>query len=956
LKDDKPGTPTKNEIVARTLPWAVAGGALLFYLLTISPGLSLINLRAVARVADWVWHPDPGRPLAWLVFMPFRVLPETWQPLGLNLVTTVVAVLVLAQLARSVAILRLDMVATDPMRQKVSETAVFAGPNGWLPPVLAVLALGLQTEFWKHATSASGEMLSVLCFAFAFRGILEYRRAREEKWLYRAALVFAAGMTDNWWLLGYLPVFVAGVIWTKGFSPFLEGRFLVRMLAWAVAGLSLYLIVPTVLVLTGPEQWDFWGALKSYLGVQKSGLTMLRTHVFRLLALVGLLPFLLLAVRWRSHSVQLADDTRHGVFVTKLSGHFIHLSFLITALWLALSPVLTPYQLELSPPLLVYSYPWALVAGYGVAYLLVFGLARGNRSPVRWPAVTAKVLLGVVPALLLWQNWSDLRLTNGGALRELARQLYADLPTEPTTVLSDDPRLLLLVRSELARHDGAKKPLLVDTRFLPLPDYHRRLSRDHVGRWPELPPPGTNLLSAAGMSHIIRQMATQERLVYLHPSSGLFFEPYEVVPHGWAQTLRARGSESAGASEAAAPATALWEERWQDSLGRLADQITAARQRQTRLGRPPFKSLKLTGRSQETAVYLGRSYTKALNHWGVQLARAGDRTMAATWYERALAFDADNLAARINSEYVAQWHRGETNRLSLTSIQEDFPGLQTQFNTWAEVVSRNGPVDEPTTLLHVGLMYLKTGYPQQARQQFARSVELEPNWISSRLGLAKCLNLTGDYAQAEALTAGLSQAPELQELRGPALAQFLQVRTTALWRLGQTNAANRFIAEFAGAQQQSDEVVLMAAELCLSAGAPNAELKWRELLVQRDPKRPEWLVKKGQAELRNKQPEAAIKTLTAALTLAADQSDAQLFRGIAALQTGQLEQARRDFQELVHHPEHASDALFGLGSVAWHQADTNGVMHYYQTFLSNSPAANPQTILATQRLKAWQNE
>jgi tetratricopeptide (TPR) repeat protein len=956
LKANKPGAPAKNQFVARTLPWAVAGGALLFYLLTISAGLSLPNLRTVARVADWVWHPDPGRPLAWLVFMPLRGLPETWQPLGLNLVTVVVAALVLAQLARSVAILRLDVISTDPMRKKISETAVWAGPSAWLPPVLAVLVLGLQTEFWKHATSATGEMLSVLCFAFAWRGIFEFRWGREEKWLYRAALAFAVGMTDNWWLLGYLPVFVAGVIWAKGFSPFLEVRFLIRMTTWAAAGLSLYLIVPTLLVLTAPEQWDFLGALKSYLGVQKSGLVMLRTHVFRLLALVGLLPFLLLAVRWRSHSVQLADDTRHGVFVTKLSGHVIHLSFLITALWLSLSPVLTPYQLELSPPLLVYAYPWALVAGYGVAYVLVFGLARGNRSPARWPAVTAKFLLGAVPALLLWQNWSDLRLTNGGALRELARQLYADLPAEPTTVLSDDPRLLLVLRSELARHDGAKKPLLVDTRFLPLPEYHRRLHRDYGGRWPELPPPGTNLLSAAGMTYTIGKMAARERVVYLHPSSGLFFEPFEVGSQGWVHTLRARGPKPDGDSNAVAPLTAPWDKRWNDSLASLAEQIAAVRQRQARVSRPPFKALKLAGRHHETADYLNQAYSKALNHWGVQLARAGDRAAAATWYERALAFNPENLAARINGEYLARWQRGETNRLTLNSIQEDFPELQSRFKSWAEVVSRYGPVDEPTTLMYVGLLYLKTGYPQQARRQFTRSVELAPNWISSRLGLARCLNLTGDYAQSEALTAAICQSPELQELRGPALAQLLQIRTIALWRLGQTNAANQFIAEFAGTHQQAEEVVIVAADLCLAAGERAAELKWRELLVQRDPKRPEWLVQQGQAELRNNQPEPAIKTFNAALALASDQPEARLFRGIAALQAGQLEVARQDFQDLVDHPEHAQNALFGLGSVAWHTADTNGMIHYYKSFLSNSPAANPQTDLAAQRLKAWQDE
>jgi tetratricopeptide (TPR) repeat protein len=948
---------TETNSAARLLPWWwISAGAFLFYALTLNHWISLNSLRTVARVSDWLSHPDPGRPLAWLVFAPLRLLPEAWIPILLNLVTAVAAALVLGQLARSVAILRVDVVPMDAMRKKTSEASNYTGPLAWLPPVIAVVALGLQGGFWEHATSASGEIFSVLCFVFAWRAVLEFRLAREEKWLFRAALVFAVGMADNWWLLGYLPVFIAAVIWAKGFSPFLEVRFLARMLGWALLGMSLYLLVPALLAFgTAESPWDFGAAVKTYLGAQKGGLQTLRAPVFRLLVLTGLLPFLLLAVRWRSHSVQLADDTRHGVFFTKLSGHFIHALFLIVALWLTLQPIITPYQLSLNPPLLVYHYPWALVVGYGTAYLLVFGLRRGNRSPGRWPARTAICLLGVLSSLLVWKNWADLRLTNGSALRELARQLYADLPAGNTTVLSDDPRFLLLARAAQPKSSPAKNPRLVDTRMLPLADYHQRLQREHPGRWPALPPFVTNAVSAAAIVHALSHVATNEPVVYLHPSSGLFFERFEATPRGWAQQLYFRTGEPAQSPDFN-HLNAVWEQRWTNHLARQAEQIAVSRQRQVFWAQPSLKALKLAGRGNETAQFLAVAYAKMLNHFGVERACRGDVEAAARWYERAIAFHPDNIAAQINWEYAQRRQHGDTNRLTLEWIRENLFRPQAGSLNWAELVSHNGPVDEPTTLLHVGRMYLTAGNPHQARERFARSSELAPDWTAPKLAQAQCLNLIGQPAEAAAKTAEIIASGSVDALPGLALAQLLQVRAVALRRLGQTNEAATFIEEFINKHQAAAEVIAAAADLFSTAGQFQAEVQWRSRLVERDPKRIDWLVAKGHAELRADQYGPALKTLDAVLMLDPGNDSARLSRGIAALGDDQVDTAQRDFQTLLQSSEYVASALFGLGGVAWRQRDTNAIIGYYEAFLTNRVAVSQQTALATQRLNEVRNE
>jgi tetratricopeptide (TPR) repeat protein len=144
--------------------------------------------------------------------------------------------------------------------------------------------------------------------------------------------------------------------------------------------------------------------------------------------------------------------------------------------------------------------------------------------------------------------------------------------------------------------------------------------------------------------------------------------------------------------------------------------------------------------------------------------------------------------------------------------------------------------------------------------------------------------------------------------------------------------------------------------LLASGGKFSEELQWREMLTQRDPKRLDWTIKKGHAELRAGQLEAAKATLTQALGQEPKNASARLFRAIASLRSGKLEDARRDYQELLKDPGQMPGALFGLGNIAWRERDTNAMILYYQAFLTNAAAAPPKAALAQQRLKDWQDE
>ena len=140
---------------------------------------------------------------------------------------------------------------TDAQREREhSDFSFLTIRSAWLPPVLAVLVCGLQLTFWEHATNCTGEMLDLLLFAFVIWSLLEYRLDEREWRLYLAALIYGAGMADNWAMVGFLPLFLTAMIWLRGLD-FFNLRFLARMALCGLAGMLFYLLLPLLAVISG---------------------------------------------------------------------------------------------------------------------------------------------------------------------------------------------------------------------------------------------------------------------------------------------------------------------------------------------------------------------------------------------------------------------------------------------------------------------------------------------------------------------------------------------------------------------------------------------------------------------------------------------------------------------------------------------------------------------------------
>ena len=364
-------------------------------------------------------------PLFWLVSYPLRWVPVQNIPLALNLFSCLCACLTLALLARSVLLLPQDR--TQEQRKRVGDNAMTLSIRlSWLPPLFAAVICGLQLTFWESATAAtsqaltnsSNEMLDLLLFAYVLRCLLEYRVEWRESWLLRAAFVYGLGVTNNWAMIGFLPLFVVALIWIKGLT-FFNLRFLTRIFFCGLAALSLYLLLPATQGIEHTAHVPFWPALKVNLIGQKNILGMLYKYgrqTVLLLSLASLVPVLIISIRWSSY---FGDTSEIGVALAKFMFHVIHGLFLIVCVWVSMDPPFSPRNQGFGVAFLTFYYLGALSIGYFVGYFsLVFGQnPSGSRRPSDLMSLINTVviaLLGILvvaaPVLLFYRNWPQIKI------------------------------------------------------------------------------------------------------------------------------------------------------------------------------------------------------------------------------------------------------------------------------------------------------------------------------------------------------------------------------------------------------------------------------------------------------------------------------------------------------------------------------------------------------------------
>lgn len=948
-------TVGETSFVSKKLPWLIGAAATLFYLVTVGHWITPGSLENIANISGWNERPAITHPLSASVFLIFKLLPEAWIPLMANCVTSLCAALCLVLLARCVALLRYDMQPEGDIR-KTAQVGLLNIPSAWMPPVMAVVVCGLQLSFWEHATAATGEILAPLLLAFAVRSLLEFRVTQNETWLARGVLAYGAGMADNWVMIGYLPVLIAALIGLKRFSAFLDLRFLFRMALCGLGGVLLCLLVPAVVNLSSSGVDAMGAALTAHFKSLKQMLLLLQWSQLRLFAVTGLIPFLILSVRWKSHTIQAADDTPQGVFFAKVTGHFVHAFLFIVALWLTLEPALTPKTLDLGGALLIHHFIWAMAAGYCAGYVLLFKQGTVQRRPSKLATMGIRLLLIAIAALLFWKNFGSIQITNGSAMREFAKTLADDLPPRSCAVVCEERRILMVLRGELGSRGRTAEVMLVDTPQLIWPRYHQAQAAKFGARWPNIV--GTNTaerIPPSGLVKFVTDLQEKEMVFYAHPSSGLFFERFFSKPARSLHQLILRTNDSASSDVTAlADAEKLWQARWESHVGKLAARIATMRSAGKRWSNPSLKWLRVADRENATAVFLSGAYSKSLNYFGVQLLRAGQGDVAKAWFQRAIQLNPVNVSALINLEVAERRSRGDTVRLKMDWAREHFSDAFDHCENWWEVLSRNGPVDDATFLLQSGQLFMSTSNPRQATEAFTRCQQLSPDWPIAKLGEARMRNAMGEFNRAFELADGLDAISG--QFTGSGLAQLLLARVTAQRGLNRTNEAWSSIEQYVARFPKHGPVISAAATLCSEERKFERELELLTVLSSLVKADANLLARIGLAEFRLGRNKQSTTTLTRALDLAPDDVSVRLLRATVQIASGESDGARADYKALLKSADVSQQALFGLGNMAWRSQDKNTAIRYYEQFMSNNAYATPQAGVATERLKQMREE
>lgn len=941
------------------MPWLVAAASLVFYLATLNHWISFNSVPQVGLVSGWQWQPDLTHPLYFLVTLPFRLIPTESVPLALNVFNAVCAAVILGLLARSVAILPYDRTREQRVRES-NDQGLLSTPWAWVPPLFAVAICGLQMTFWENATAGTREMLDLLIFAYIIRCLLEHRLNPRNTWLYRSAFLWGLGMTSNFAMVGFLPLFVAALIWIKRFR-FLQGRFLVRIMLLGLAGMSLYLLLPLIASRSTHLDVTFWQALKHNLSVQQSMLGGFPKKALLLFSFTSLFPILLFAVRWPS---SFGDISRAGSALTTWTFHLAHLALFLACAWTAFDPPTSPRNIGRGIPFLTFYYLCAIIAGYLAGYLL---LVFGKKPTSRWKVqplhraaayvvipVTIAVLIGA-PVGLILKNLPEMKRTNGPMVRDFVSLMANDLPSGPTVVLSDDPIRLQMVQSLLSSRADATNYILLDTRFLKLPAYHQINAELHGQRWPEMSiTPRAGVVPDGQLVDLMLRLAQSNQVVYLHPSFGYYFEYFQAKPRGLIQELTVYDKDTWLQPVPTDEEIEANNELWGGPAHGLVEEIrqaiaTVPLHPSGSPMRRVIASLHLPSAPNATARILGSYLSRALNHWAVQVQRAGKLESAAALFEQALEVNPDNAVAKINLGFNQDLQAGRASSYTKTTALAD---LFERARSWRELSNSYGPFDEPSYCQELAIELVKGHLHREAAIEFNRVRELTPQDLVAQLWFAKLCGMLGHPDRSLAVVMELKKHPDRYPGIEDKRQELIFLEAAARLSTQDTNAVVELIETELAAAGDDAGMYSLGAQVYLQAGLLTNALD----VVQRQqalaPKEPAPYISAGFLMIRMERYDEAIPVLDKALEFQPANGPARFYRAFALLKNGDQEEAREAYIKLQRDFPRAHQVYHGLGEIAWQNNETNLAIHNYRLYLSNAPPGAAETALVRERLAA----
>jgi len=877
-------------------------------------------------------------------------------------------------LARSVALLPQDRTEAQRLRE-ISDFSFLTIRHAWLPPVLAVLVCGLQFTFWQCATNFTGDLVNLLIFAFVVWSLLEYRLDEREGRLLLAALVYGVGMTQDFGLIGFLPLLVTALIWIRGLG-FFNAVFLLRLLGCGLAGMSLYLVLPTLTVFSGkvsvPGIW--WQSLTFNLSSEWGMVGYFFKHMeFRhslaLISLTSLLPLLMLSFRW---TAAFGDSSRIGTAITGLMIHLVCAVLLGICLWEAFDPPFSARHQLAGLACLPFYFLAALSVGYFSGYFLLVSrrlVTRRSRRPatviVRMLPPAALTLILVLAVLevtgLIWKNAPPIRAINGGELEKFGGLVAASLPrtggillADSDTGTADGPRRLYLVQEALARAGRGGEFVPVDTFALASPDYHRYLHRNYPRQWPlVVAAKNNNLLDPRGLLGLMKVLAQTNDLYYLNPSFGYYFEAFYQEPHGLVYQLKQLPPDTLRPplpdARLQAENEAFWDRAGQSVFAPVLAAATPKDAFATRheLGQRIKSRLHFNAEPDYNALLAGQYYSRSLNYWGVQAQRSGLLVPAAAHFETAQKLNPNNLAAGINLAFNQDLRAGRPAVLDLGKTGADQWG---SYHSWEAMATACGPFDEPSFCYESASIFMQGGLLCQAIADFERTRELLPDNLPTLVSLAELYVFSHRSELALNVLREPLEHPERFGLNQTNSTEVNMVASAAY--LQQTNLVRGIRLLDGEVDHHPDDTALLkvATQVYMTQGLLTNALHVIDLQLSLTPDDPAWLFAQGFARLRAGQYPAAVASLTRVLALQSNNYDALFHRAGAYLKMNDLKSAQSDYQQLLQAYPKSFQIAYHLGEIAWRDRDTNQALQNYTIYLANAPTNSAEFNEIRQRV------
>jgi tetratricopeptide (TPR) repeat protein len=971
--------PTKH-FAPRVLPWLLGAAMLAVYALTLNHWVSLANILPVAKVSGFMWEPDYFNPIFFLTTLPFRLLPTAGIPLALNIFSAICAALTLAVLARSVAILPHDRTEVQRVRER-SDFAFLTTGSAWFPPLLTVSLLGTQLGFWQQATNFTGESLNLLIFSVIIWLLLEFRLDERPGRLTLAAFIYGAGMTDNWALIGFLPLFITAVIWLKGLE-FFNLRFLARMTLSGLGGLLFLLLLPVWGKLSGnPFALSFWEMIKpalrmDWLVMKAISIGTVR-HNLLLMAVTTLLPVLVMSIRW---SATFGDSSRMGALLASQMFHLIHAVIFGACVWIMFDPPFSPGQLAMGSPALTLYYLSALALGYYCGYfLLVFGKkgvpTRRNPRPatvlpgqlnllsplIYWGTyVTAGLIIGT----LVYKNWPLLRSLNDNTLLHYAELTEKTLPAGGGILLSDAEGITssqqtrtLLMQAALARNGRSKNYLAVDTQSLNYAAYHRHLHQKSPRQWPLLiGEKDTGGVSPLNIVNCLVQISKSNSICYLNPSFGYYFELFYLEPHGLVYQLKELPNENllppALSTNLIAENQNFWTEFGESTLPHIAKAIVPYDPTtHMNLFNWIIMHLHGLGDPNPNALFAANLYSRSLDYLGVELQRAGHLNSAAECFRNAQKINPENVVAAINLEFNQNLQSGTNGTIDLNRVSTDQFG---KYRNWNALLNANGPFDEPSFLFANSILVAQSGLMRQSVAPFHRVRQLAPDNLPVRLWLAQL------YLYNHLPTPALEALQEVRDhparfgLHETNFTELNLLASAAYFQNNELPKGVQLLETEMALHPDDTNLLTTASQAFFLRGLYTDALRVIERRLAQTPDDPQWLFGKGYAYLQTSNYTQSITTFTRVMEITTNDPTARFNRAFAYLKSDRLNEARADYAALQTTYTNSFQIAFGLAEVAWLQHQTNEAIRNYQIFLANAPTNAVESKLVRDRLKQLQ--